>query len=87
MRLRALVARMPPSSLQGLYLQRPAEVFTHRPAASNKYQFSYGIHQTNQTPNWFSEPNLKRSVIRQVVTNELKFIQVIFDNLGSNDVI
>ncbi len=43
MRLRALVARMPPSSLQGLYLQRPAEVFTHRPVASNKHQFGNDI--------------------------------------------
>ena len=59
MRLRALVARMPPSSLQGLYLQRPAEVFTHRPAASNKHQFSYDISSIAQVPIQPNETNYK----------------------------
>ena len=49
------IGQTPPSSLQGLYLQRPSEVFAHRPAASNKFQFSYGIQQINQTPSKLDE--------------------------------
>ncbi len=50
MRVRALVAWMPPSSLQGLYLQRPSEVSAHQPAASNKHQFRYDISSIAQVP-------------------------------------
>ena len=59
MRVRALVAWMPPSSLQGLYLQRPSEVSAHRPAASNKQDCSNGFKQTYSTQKQPNETNHK----------------------------
>ena len=58
------------SSIPGgqIYLRRLTEVSAHQPAASNKYQFSYGSQQSNQTqtnPNEQHKRDLKLD-IRQV---------------------